>query len=298
VCGSGRDPRGIAMSVSMKEAKGAPSPKVDLLARRALRRAKRLFLVLRDQLQAWRETRKLRGAEGDHGLSQNLAQDLSCLGWGSARAFAGSSSGGSSSGGGVRNTGPPSPASMPPAPARAARSVGFGLFMASFLVWIAAVGLTALTLACSGGHDPDPIIEPVKPTVVYQTKNFNVIDSAVDSGSVFATSIDALVKYSDNTSPYPVIQDITIVGTSPTAGAPVITYVVSGNGTQQIVAGKNALAPTTTADSTYTFNATTKVTDVQSSNNTVTFNTPVSGVDRGFKRPILIPDQGADQDWV
>jgi hypothetical protein len=137
VCGSGRDPRGIAMSVSMKEAKGAPSPKVDLLTRRALRLANRLFLELREHLQAWREARKRCQVGDEPSLAQDLALELSSLGWGaSALAFAGSSAGGSSSGGGVRNTGPPSPAPASPTQARTTRSVGFGIFMASFLGWI------------------------------------------------------------------------------------------------------------------------------------------------------------------
>ena len=131
MCGSGRDPRGIAMSVSMKEAKGIPSPRLDPMARRALNRAQRLFLVAWDQLRAWREARKQRGAGDDAPLAQDLAQALSSLGWGSALPAAGGSAGGSSAGGGVRNTGPPDPASTP-ALARTTRTVGFGAFMASF----------------------------------------------------------------------------------------------------------------------------------------------------------------------
>lgn len=114
-----------------QEVHGAPSLKVDLLARRALRRGERLFLVLRDHLQRWPEARKRRGAGEDADLPQDLAQDFSSLGWSTALAFARSSAGGSTSGGGVRNTGPPCPAFMRPAPARVARSVGFGIFMAS-----------------------------------------------------------------------------------------------------------------------------------------------------------------------
>jgi hypothetical protein len=64
--------------------------------------------------------------------AQDLAQDLSCLGWGSALACAGSSAAGSSSGGEAQNTGPPDPAPAPTL-ARSTRAVGFGAFLASLL---------------------------------------------------------------------------------------------------------------------------------------------------------------------
>lgn len=117
------------MPVSMKKAKDAPNPGIDPLAHRALSCTKRLFLVLRDQLRKWREARKRRGLEGDAELTQELTRDLSSLGWGSALGFAGGYSGGSSSGGGLRDMRPPCSASAAYAPARAARSVDFVIFM-------------------------------------------------------------------------------------------------------------------------------------------------------------------------
>ena len=154
MCGGGRDPRAVAMSVAMKEAKGSPSPRLDPGARRALGRAKRLFLILRERLRQWREARK-RTREDQTGLPEGMAAALASLGWGSTPMFSGSCAGGSSGGGPEQNTGPPP---------RSARSLAFGIVMTSFPRWMAGLGLATLVACSGGGSNPKPIPDPIPGT--------------------------------------------------------------------------------------------------------------------------------------
>ena len=81
MCGSSRDPHVVAWSVSMKDAKGAPSSRPDAQAIRVLGRAKPLFLILLQRLRQWREARKLGGADRSS-LPEELTSALSGLTWG------------------------------------------------------------------------------------------------------------------------------------------------------------------------------------------------------------------------
>ena len=130
--GGGRDPVAISGSVSMKDARGVPSPKPDKGALRQAGKAKRAFLALRERLRHFAEARRGAALPVDHpALLDEDARALSGLGWGSSdHATGASGSGGGSPGGGPpRNTGPPTPAAF----TRAAHFGVGGALMASFL---------------------------------------------------------------------------------------------------------------------------------------------------------------------
>lgn len=128
--GGGRAPVAISSSVSMKDARGVPSPKPNKGALRQAGKARRALQALRERFRQFAEARRSATLPADHpALLDEDTRALSKLGWGSSDHATGASGsgGGSPDGGPPRNTGPPTLAAI----ARAARFGVGGALMAS-----------------------------------------------------------------------------------------------------------------------------------------------------------------------